>query len=91
MCGKQEKEAGYSRYLLSHDKNAMTFKKQIMYIMKANTKIRSISAELDELYGKEGTQERETFRNEAYAYYTGKIIEIARKEAHMTQSELAAK
>ena len=54
-------------------------------------KTRSISAELDELYGKEGTPGRETFRREARAYYTGQIIEMARKEARMTQAELAAK
>jgi DNA-binding XRE family transcriptional regulator len=46
---------------------------------------------LDDLYGKEGTPERESFKKEAYAYYTGQIIEQARKEAKMTQSELAEK
>ena len=55
--------------------------------MKAK-KIKSISTEL---YGKEGTPEREAFRKEAYAYYTGQIIEQARKEANMTQEELAKK
>lgn len=59
--------------------------------MKANSKTRSISAEMDELFGKEGTPERVAFRKEAYAYYTGQIIEQARKEAHMTQAELAEK
>lgn len=54
-------------------------------------KIRSISVELDELYGKEGTPEREAFRQEAYAYYTGQLIEQARKGANMTQEELAKK
>ena len=46
---------------------------------------------LDNLYGKEGSAERELFKKEAYSYYTGQIIEQARKEAKMTQSELAAK
>ena len=46
---------------------------------------------LDSLYGKEGTQERALFRKEAYSYYTGQIIEQARKEAKMTQTELAEK
>ena len=59
--------------------------------MKTNNKIRSISKELDELYGKKGTLERESFRKEAYAYYTGQIIEQARKDANMTQAELAEK
>ena len=44
--------------------------------MKTNNKIRSISAELDKLYGKKGTPERESFRKEAYVYYTGQIIEL---------------
>jgi len=43
------------------------------------------------LYGKEGTVEREIFRKEAFSYYTGKIIEQARKEARLTQTELAEK
>ncbi len=62
-----------------------------MNIMKAKMKIRSISADLDKLYGKEGSPERDAFRKEAYAYYTGQLIEQARKEAHMTQAELAKK
>jgi len=59
--------------------------------MTANNKFKSVSRELDELYGKEGTPERDMFRKDAYAYYTGQIIESARKEANMTQSELAEK
>ena len=59
--------------------------------MKTENKIRSISTELDELYGKKGTPQREAFRKEAYAYYTGQIIEQARKDANMTQAELAEK
>ena len=46
---------------------------------------------LDNLYGEEGSVERERFKKEAYSYYTGQIIEQARKEAKMTQSELAEK
>jgi DNA-binding XRE family transcriptional regulator len=46
---------------------------------------------LDNLYGKTGTPERAKFNEEAYAYYTGQIIEQARKDAKMTQSELAEK
>ena len=59
--------------------------------MNTKNKIRSISTELDNLYGKEGTPERDAFRKEAYAYYTGQIIEHARKDANMTQAELAMK
>jgi len=46
---------------------------------------------LDDLYGKDGTFSRESFKKEAYSYYTGKIIEQARKEAKITQTELAEK
>jgi DNA-binding XRE family transcriptional regulator len=46
---------------------------------------------LDTMYGEEGSTQRECFRKEAYSYYTGRIIEQARKEAKMTQSELAEK
>jgi len=46
---------------------------------------------LDNLYGAEGSLEREHFKKEAYSYYTGQIIEQARKEAKMTQTELAEK
>ncbi len=54
-------------------------------------KLPTVNDELDEMYGKEGTPEREAFRKEAYAYYSGQIIAQARKEAHMTQTELAEK
>jgi len=54
-------------------------------------KLPTTNAMLDNLYGKEGSIERELFKDEAYSYYTGKIIEQARKEAKMTQSELAEK
>ncbi len=44
---------------------------------------------LDEKYGKVGTASREKFTTEAQAYYTGQIIEEARKNANITQEELA--
>lgn len=37
-------------------------------------------------YGKEGTKERELFREEAFSYYFGEIIKNRRKELHMTQN-----
>jgi DNA-binding XRE family transcriptional regulator len=52
-------------------------------------KIRSVSDELDRLYGKEGTPERETFRREAYAYCMGQVIHDFRKSEKVTQNELA--
>jgi DNA-binding XRE family transcriptional regulator len=57
----------------------------------SNNKIRSISRELDELYGKEGTPERNEFRKEAYAYYMGQLIHDARKTEKITQQELASR
>jgi DNA-binding XRE family transcriptional regulator len=51
--------------------------------------ITDISAELDALYGKTGTPEREQFRREAYTYYMGQVIHDARKSEKITQEELA--
>ena len=42
-------------------------------------------------YGKEGTKERELFREEAFSYYFGEIIKSRRKELHLTQENLAKK
>jgi hypothetical protein len=39
--------------------------------MEAKNDITDISLELDNLYGKVGTPEREQFRREAYAYCNG--------------------
>ncbi len=57
-----------------------------------NTKdnmIRDYDEVLDRLYGKEGTPERKKFEEDAEAYYTGIILRDARKEAKVSQSELA--
>jgi DNA-binding XRE family transcriptional regulator len=59
--------------------------------MQANNDIRDVSAELDTLYGKVGTPEREQFRREAYAYYLGQILQDARKSEKVTQKELASR
>jgi DNA-binding XRE family transcriptional regulator len=57
--------------------------------MQANSDIKDVSAELDALYGKSGTPQREQFRREAYAYYMGQILHDARKSEKITQKELA--
>jgi len=44
---------------------------------------------LDAKFGKEGTAERAKAEEDAYAFYTGQILLDARKEAKITQSELA--
>ena len=43
----------------------------------------------DARYGKEGTPELVKFEEDAYAYYTGLILRDARKEAKVSQAELA--
>ena len=57
--------------------------------MEQNKQIKNYSKVLDEKYGADGTPERLVFEEEAYAYYTGQLLEEARKKAHLTQSELA--
>ena len=47
------------------------------------------SAVLDKEYGAPGTPERAKFDEEAYAFYTSQILLDARKEAKVSQSELA--
>lgn len=49
----------------------------------------SVSALLDERFGKKGTESRAEAEEKAYAFYTGQIIEDARKKAKISQSELA--
>lgn len=51
--------------------------------------IQDYDAVLDARYGKEGTLERTKFEEDAYAYYTGLILRDARKDAKVTQAELA--
>lgn len=56
--------------------------------MKTN-KTTNYSAIIDEKFGKRGTPEREQFEDEAKAFYASQILLQARKEAKVTQSELA--
>lgn len=51
--------------------------------------IKDYGAILDEKYGKEGSPERHKFDEEARAFYASQILLRARKEAKITQSELA--
>ncbi len=46
---------------------------------------------LDQEFGKIGTPEREAAEKEAYSFYTAQLLRDARKEAGMTQAELASK
>jgi len=52
-------------------------------------KVRNYSEVLSAQYGKPGTLERAKFDEEAYTFYTSQILLDARKNAHLTQKELA--
>jgi DNA-binding XRE family transcriptional regulator len=52
-------------------------------------KIRDYDIVLDAKFGKRGTEERAKFEDEAYAFYVGTILQDARKQAKLTQAELA--
>ena len=54
-------------------------------------KLTNISEELNAEFGERGTSSRNAFEDEAYAYYNAEILKQARREAHLTQSELAEK
>ena len=49
----------------------------------------TVNEALELEYGKVGTASREKFTIQAHAYYTGQLIENARKNANLTQDELA--
>ena len=55
----------------------------------SETMIQDYDAVLDARYGKVGTPERVKFEEEADAYYTGLILRDARKDAKVSQAELA--
>ncbi|MDR2086529.1 MAG: helix-turn-helix domain-containing protein [Dysgonamonadaceae bacterium] len=54
-----------------------------------NRMITNISEQLEKEFGKHGTPERARFDEEAYAFYTSQILLDARKQARLTQKELA--
>ena len=58
---------------------------------KNDYQIRDYDQVLDAKYGAPGTPEREKFEAEAEAYYSGSLLRNARKEAGMTQAEVAEK
>lgn len=49
----------------------------------------TINEALDKDYDEVGTALREKFNEQSQAFFTGKIIEDARKNTHLTQDELA--
>ncbi|MCC8170426.1 MAG: helix-turn-helix domain-containing protein [Parabacteroides sp.] len=56
---------------------------------KNNHQLVNYSDVLDAEFGKPGTPQRIEAEEKAYAFYTGQIIEDARKKAKITQAELA--
>ena len=54
-----------------------------------NHKIIDYDVVLDARFGKEGSIERARAEEAAYSFYSGKILQDARKEAKITQAELA--
>ena len=54
-----------------------------------NHKIADYDLVLDKKFGKAGTPERALAEEKAYSFYSGQILHDARKEANMTQAELA--
>ena len=60
-----------------------------MELKEISKDIYDVSAMLDEVLGKEGSPERERNREKAWEEYNAQILLDARKNAHLTQSELA--
>jgi ribosome-binding protein aMBF1 (putative translation factor) len=56
---------------------------------KGKMKLVDVDALIDERFGKKGTPSRIEAEEKALAFYTGQIIEDARKKARITQAELA--
>jgi Predicted transcriptional regulator with C-terminal CBS domains len=54
-----------------------------------NHKTSDYSAVLDAQYGEKGTAKRAKFDDEAYAFYVSQVLLDARKNAHLTQEDLA--
>lgn len=53
------------------------------------TALFDVDAQLNEFFGNPGTPERKAAEQRADAFFTGQIIEEARKKANLTQEELA--
>ena len=59
--------------------------------MKTIRDARTFDELLDIKYGKIGTPARDEFESKAKAFVIGEMVKEARKEAHLTQDELARK
>jgi|SRR5690554_5163633 len=54
-------------------------------------KAKTINEHLDRKYGEKGTESRDAFKERAMAYMIAEMLKAARKEANLTQQELADK
>jgi len=52
---------------------------------------KTINEHLDRKYGEKGSESRDEFDQKAQAYMIAEMLKSARKEAHLTQQELADK
>jgi HTH-type transcriptional regulator / antitoxin HipB len=59
--------------------------------MKTIKEAKTFDELLDIKYGKLGTPKRDEFETKAKAFVVGEMIKDARKEAHLTQEDLARK
>ncbi len=59
--------------------------------MQKNNNLKSFSEHLDERYGKQGSEKRVEFEIKAKSFAIGELIRIERKQAKMTQEQLAQK
>ncbi len=59
--------------------------------MKTRNDFYDVGAELDRVFGKEGTDTYNKAIEEAWEEYNAQMLLDARKEAHLTQQELAEK
>ncbi len=59
--------------------------------MKTIQEAKTFDELLDIKYGKLGNPKRDEFESKAKAFVVGEMIKDARKEAHLTQEELARK
>lgn len=59
--------------------------------MERENNIIDIDAVMDARFGATGSESRCEFRQEAHNYCVGQLITDARKQKHMTQSDLASK
>ncbi len=54
-------------------------------------KLKTLKEHLEKEYGKVGTPKREEFEKNSKAFAIGELIKEARKEAQLTQTQLAEK